>query len=103
MHVAERLVRVLVCLTDYTVADLYLVKNFHLHKITDKRKKLLGLLVWSIIHLQVQHRWKDTLSLPGILPKLSARLQLQDWSDVLLVPCTKSTMSQTHEQLHKIT
>ena len=60
MHVAERLVRVLVCVTDYTVADLYLVKNFHLHKITDKRKKLLGLLVWSIIHLQVQHRWKTT-------------------------------------------
>ena len=62
MHVAERLVRVLVCVTDYKVADLglYLVKNFHLHKITDKCKKLLGLLVWSIIHLQVQHRWKTT-------------------------------------------
>ena len=49
----ERLVRVLMYVTGYMVADLYLVKNFHLHKITDKRKKLLGLLVWSIMHLQL--------------------------------------------------
>jgi hypothetical protein len=58
---AESLVWILVRVSYNEITNLYLVENFHLHKISNESKKLLRFLVRPIVQLQVQNWWKEAL------------------------------------------